>query len=320
MKLLLPTIISLLLVYSLRSSPSAVDLSKVDFAKECVSVSDPSDRLLYGHEETVNSFLEVFRKFGKGRMLVVHRSNAHLATHGGTIDSPGEDEWNEKGIRYTVANEWGLLGNVNLPRAKAYSIKVSPFLKEKNGNGVDPGQDVSDSMRAKPNLEERAADSFEAYALQRLKKGDVLVRWERPDFLRAVGAVRAETVCLKCHEVKKGDLLGAFTYQFSKMSADEAAKKDKRQIEQGAHLWPRETLEVLEGNRKGLSIEAIARTLPRYRNLNNPKDRWGAYRDVESQLLHAGIVTEEMLSSQRKERADLLESTVALLEEVETAK
>ena len=261
-------------------------------------------------------------KFGGGRIPAIHLSNAHLATHGGASGYEVHSEWKDGNPQhqdtcYRLENGWGLVGEVGQKEAQVYSFAVSPVLKAK-GNLY--GEDVL-TRDAKPSLAKRAADLFEAYAIQQLKKGDALVRWERPEFMRAVGAVRAEATCLKCHEVKQGDLLGAFTYQFAKISADEVAKEDHQAIESHVTLSPRETPAVLEGNRKGLSLEAIARTLPGNEHLeNNGRAKWYAVNNVRMQLLHAGIVTEEMLEEQRKARSYALQSVVSSLESVDKAK
>jgi len=66
-------------------------------------------------------------------------------------------------------------------------------------------------------VEVRALDLFEIKALLLLQAGHALVKEETPTLVRAMGAIRAQASCLKCHDDKKeGDLLGAFTYLSSK--------------------------------------------------------------------------------------------------------
>lgn len=58
----------------------------------------------------------------------------------------------------------------------------------------------------------RPLDSFEKTALGDLQRGDNLrVEFGTPR-LRMLGAVRAVRQCLSCHDVERGDLLGAFSY------------------------------------------------------------------------------------------------------------
>ena len=270
-------------------SPSRLslqDLSKVDFAAECTTESNPSDRLMYEHEDMVNSFLNVGMKFGKSRLIVIHESNERMARHGGTTQTPGG--WSEKGQSYVQTAEWGLMGDVGQKEPKVYYFRPSKYL----GGGV-PGflGGINGQQPSKPS--ERPVDRFEAYALSQLRKDEALVRWERDDFMRAVGAVRAETACLKCHEVKQGELLGAFTYEFSKARSVEPKEPDK-------------LVQKLHG--EGKSLEDIARMLPGNEKMDeNGMRKWYAIDGVRRQLLAAGIVSSEMVDDQRRHRRQMLE-------------
>ena len=58
----------------------------------------------------------------------------------------------------------------------------------------------------------RNITSFESRALKQLQAGrDLAINYTATP-PQIVGAVRAQASCLKCHDVAKGDLLGAFTY------------------------------------------------------------------------------------------------------------
>jgi hypothetical protein len=46
-----------------------------------------------------------------------------------------------------------------------------------------------------------------------LSHGEQLVVDEQPGEVRMLGAVRAAKQCLDCHEVPRGELLGAFSYR-----------------------------------------------------------------------------------------------------------
>ena len=62
-------------------------------------------------------------------------------------------------------------------------------------------------------LPTRPLDEFELAGLHDLAKGDNLFGRSREGVIRLLGAVRAESSCVACHEDKKeGDLLGAFSY------------------------------------------------------------------------------------------------------------
>ncbi len=75
---------------------------------------------------------------------------------------------------------------------------------------------VSDELPAMDqlkNAETRTLDPFEEESLEALRDGkDLEVRRSETE-IRMLGSLRAADVCLKCHEVKRGDLLGAFSYR-----------------------------------------------------------------------------------------------------------
>ena len=78
---------------------------------------------------------------------------------------------------------------------------------------------VSDKL---PRMEELTAattrwpDDFEAKAIESLRIGETLVVREAETGLRMVGAIRAAKQCTACHEGQRGELLGAFSYQFER--------------------------------------------------------------------------------------------------------
>jgi hypothetical protein len=64
----------------------------------------------------------------------------------------------------------------------------------------------------------RPLGEFEQFALKRLESGDELLVSFKGDRTHALGAIRASDKCLKCHDGKRGDLLGAFTYTFRQVA------------------------------------------------------------------------------------------------------
>jgi hypothetical protein len=60
----------------------------------------------------------------------------------------------------------------------------------------------------------RSLNEMEVASLEALEDGkDRVFSWDSSEErLQMLGAIRAKDSCLKCHEVKRGDLLGAFTY------------------------------------------------------------------------------------------------------------
>jgi hypothetical protein len=69
-----------------------------------------------------------------------------------------------------------------------------------------------------PDLEElgdaavRELDEFERTGLEQLRTDRDIVTAEQVTSIRMLGAVRASQSCLECHQVQRGDLLGAFSY------------------------------------------------------------------------------------------------------------
>ncbi|WP_339909982.1 hypothetical protein [Symmachiella dynata] len=59
----------------------------------------------------------------------------------------------------------------------------------------------------------RPLDEFETAALARLRAGETLVVHQDHNDIRMLGPIVAINQCLECHNVARGDLLGAFTYR-----------------------------------------------------------------------------------------------------------
>jgi hypothetical protein len=69
-----------------------------------------------------------------------------------------------------------------------------------------------------PRMEElrdaptRPLNTFEQQALADLRRGQDIEVGTTPDRIRLLGSIRAVKHCLSCHEVRRGQLLGAFSY------------------------------------------------------------------------------------------------------------
>jgi hypothetical protein len=89
-----------------------------------------------------------------------------------------------------------------------------------------PAVYVSDNL---PRMDElkgvptRPLIPFEEKGLKSLREGDDLATETSGNRIRMVGSLRASKQCLECHEVKRGDLLGAFSWELQRQPAD--AKK-----------------------------------------------------------------------------------------------
>ena len=62
----------------------------------------------------------------------------------------------------------------------------------------------------------RELSEFEKQAIDRLRTNEDIVIDDSGDPVRMVGSIRALEDCLQCHTARRGELLGAFTYEFSR--------------------------------------------------------------------------------------------------------
>lgn len=80
------------------------------------------------------------------------------------------------------------------------------------------------------NAETRPVDDFERQALEQLRGGEDIVVDQQLNTIRMVGAVRATKQCLDCHSVRRGDLLGAFSYLLDRKQPLPPPKVDGRPV------------------------------------------------------------------------------------------
>lgn len=78
------------------------------------------------------------------------------------------------------------------------------------------------------NAETRPVDDFEQRALQQLRDGEDIVIDQQINTIRMMGAVRAAKQCLDCHSVRRGELLGAFSYLLDRKQPIRLNKADRR--------------------------------------------------------------------------------------------
>ncbi len=267
-------------------------MKDVVFSEEITTVSEPSNRLLFEHEEKMNSFLSIGMKLGLSRVLVVHMSHPRLATHGGITRMPGwnSESWNENGHHYAPARLWGMIGDLDGKQPKAYLFSPAPFLRQKTSNDT--------TAKPEPKIAQDSLNRFEDHALTLLRQGEKLVRWERETSMHAVGAIRAEAQCLRCHEDNKpGDLLGAFTYRFTKSKATPTDEPTKQ---------------MLKLSHEGKTLEQIVIDAGFLKTLKplNTRAIAGASYTVRNKLLEQGVVTEEMVAEQAKQRLQVLNTNL----------
>jgi hypothetical protein len=73
----------------------------------------------------------------------------------------------------------------------------------------------------------RPLDDFEAASLSQLETQKDLVVESATNRIRMLGSLRAGTTCLKCHQVPRGKLLGAFSYQLDRKQSLRSKAKAK---------------------------------------------------------------------------------------------
>jgi hypothetical protein len=66
----------------------------------------------------------------------------------------------------------------------------------------------------------RPVTPFEDKSLKALREGDDIATETSGDRIRMVGSLRAGKHCLECHEVKRGDLLGAFSWELQRQPVE----------------------------------------------------------------------------------------------------
>ncbi len=69
------------------------------------------------------------------------------------------------------------------------------------------------SMDQLADVPHRPLNDFEKSALEKLKTQEDVVINQQTDRILMLGAVRAGTTCLQCHDAERGKLLGAFSYE-----------------------------------------------------------------------------------------------------------
>jgi len=275
-------------IESIRAMRSEDDrhLAAARLEEDCVTVSDPADRMLYQHEDTVNRFLAVPMKLGLSRAFVTHYSNPRLASHGGvakSYDAAG-DRWSVNGREYALTRPWGLIGSLDEPKAQAWLFRRSAFLNRRAKNDTSP----------LPKPEAYPLNRFEEHALSLLRGGEKLVRWENEQVMFAMGAVRADASCVRCHDGAAGDLLGAFTYTFAKSPAPAPDEK---------------TQQIVKWHREGQKLDQMAGSLRLLVNADGARmSQMQLEYGVKLALLSQGIVTAEMVAQQAANREQVLKT------------
>jgi hypothetical protein len=145
------------------------------------------DRLLSLHDAGVLDFLSAERMGYVEDREHVAGFDSHRFTHVPDLSAEeGANRWDVQRLE--------LIGLLSHDRPVAYVTEHLPDLEELGDAAV------------------RELDEFEQQGLEQLRSEEDIVTAEQPSFLRMLGAVRASQSCLECHQVQRGELLGAFSY------------------------------------------------------------------------------------------------------------
>jgi hypothetical protein len=98
-------------------------------------------------------------------------------------------------------------------------LELVSLLKHKEP--VAYATDALPNLTDSDNAPTRPLNLLEKKAINSLREGDDLATETSGDRIRMVGSLRASKQCLECHEVKRGDLLGAFSWELQRQPADE---------------------------------------------------------------------------------------------------
>jgi hypothetical protein len=176
------------------------------------SARDADYPLTEFHERAVKRFVEK-EGFGFERMLTNHQPQLDDELRKESIDipaGPGFDASRRAPLAVSKTSS-----RIEHPASPARRGKLRTF--ELISVLVRPKPEVYTSAgpgmgKRRPNAPTRPLDTLEQTGLERLRRGDDLVITQQTGGVRMIGAIRSAETCVKCHQGKPGELLGAFTY------------------------------------------------------------------------------------------------------------
>jgi hypothetical protein len=133
--------------------------------------------------------------------------------------------------RYDTANpiknkEGAITGYPVVERWAARKVELIGLLIHESPVAYLNAEGKLPTMTGAKDAKTRALTEFEADALKKLAAGKEVVSVDAAtNQVRMVGAIRMAGACLKCHDGKAGDLLGAFSYDLVRVPAFVAPQK-----------------------------------------------------------------------------------------------
>jgi hypothetical protein len=197
---------------SLRYRLSQSD-EKITFRMPAViAISDPTDvnkSLRGSHAEAIDDFISPDRMgYVRSRDKVAGFESHRFRTLDRRWNSPFQDGDNSE--RWQVAR-LELVGLLRHPEPCVYTAKQFP--------AMDQLDDVP----------HRALSDFEKAALGALRTQQDVVINQQTNRILMLGAVRASTTCLECHEAPRGKLLGAFSYELVRITGNKTSESGGEQ-------------------------------------------------------------------------------------------
>ncbi|WP_395737902.1 hypothetical protein [Prosthecobacter sp.] len=276
-------------------------------------IDDPMNPVLFHHERQVNGMLgeEDFGRFRAMRYI-----------HGAMMIPAGFGmSWTDDDGKYEVPLV-DLVGSLDAPEVHHLSslesyderyvsywpaiqrMKALEAFKQRDESFLQAGKlyvsRLSESERKEyePALKDgrgvigpRALNEFETAAFRLLQAGHAMVVKQEGEVFRALGAIRMQESCRRCHDDKKnGDLLGAFTYLgLREREATDDERKRRAQLRLDAQGDIKDT--------KFMSSYMGAKAL-------NYDDESKAFL-LDRKLRGEGVITQHMVDRMRALRAKL---------------
>ncbi len=279
----------LILVNALSVASLEVDLPE---GRQITVMNDLHEPMVMAHELQVNTFM------GSGGEGVIRMAIEVPGMHGrlnlGPFSAWSTDDHN---IQVIAMN---LVGIATSPSPRVYLTSRQDITRAPGATAHDveliqqllrPDADAIKVKKAGIEVEVRATDWFENAAIAQLRAGNTYVAATDGKILRGMGAVRAGTSCLRCHDgSKEGDLLGAFTWMMWASPSD--------------NLKMRQTIALELANRAPAAdlwklVEAEPRRVDGIFELNTVQ------MQLDLRLARTGFVTDSLVAEMREQRAGI---------------
>jgi hypothetical protein len=196
------------------------------------ALNDPSSELRKLHKIAVDTFISK-ADFGRSRIPLPEELYKHVPKDWSLEDLEKQPNVDAKEIerlhlismmtfatpalagKKTTADKGHVVANLKLPSNwRLHSLGLVGLLLHKQPVVYTTTNEVR--MQDLARTKKRAIDFLEEAGLDDLRRGEDFYVREKDGELRMLGAIRATQQCMKCHDVERGHLLGAFSYTMTK--------------------------------------------------------------------------------------------------------